>query len=901
MAYEKTSRRTFNPANITVNRGDSMSQYGATATQAAFKKIGDQQNLLDKKLGEYKADEKLEGTKLAESTDMVMEDRIFTKKDGTTSTYSIPVKYNKPEDLIQTSWASNTYDEQIEKSYTDAIITSGNEMILAEKSLQNTSTDYSLSIAEVDALFTANLSGPLDALQETVPERYSQYVATKINTLVSAAKSEIATKHHTNLVGMAQKTGDITRTEHESTFITTLFTNTKEKNLLELETTKVQQEEASLGGDKKAKTWITETYPAEKEMIELASNLKPFFEVDYGSVTSITETIYNLGVLEQAYNTGEVGDQLLLTSKEKLPMSVQEAGFNATDTKYRKKIQSTISRAKELLKERLQSRIDSSSSLDHVNATDRYRLGTVRFQSKPEKVIFGNELQTQNSDLLQNLVPKYLAIEKANFERKDMGTYSSTFNASNINEKLEDGSYRYKNERRKFYSYVAGKYKNLPTFMANDIKDRLSSVVANFADGSITDHKQNIEDLVNSGAVDIARGVMLDDKMGKPMFITMLHNIPGIEDDEIKIFKRIMTTFDGSVSADRATTHIISILKREQELKNIGSGSAMKQFLSKTKFASVDDLNIKIDESIKDLISGKFASTDIKISSRYSQAIRQRVVEELMLSVESTQTNKISGIVDDVVETVANRLEKNNRYGATTFTEGRGETKDDTENNEGPKNYGQWPLDMFFIKTEPDFTGFTKTEEGEYTDEYIEYGMKTREIEKNGGRRGRTQAWKKINNMLIEAVMDPEIKPENRQFDFATKLVIGENVFLEPTNDNQYSASKVVYQAVFYATPGGPPTFLKNLKGNVINFDRTFIENIAKDNATPETKVEELQSEMPLSSRIGIMLDLGVQAISPAYAVAAEEKRKERKEEKDKFEKFLKEQDKFERKKEEDF
>ena len=193
-----------------------------------------------------------------------------------------------------------------------------------------------------------------------------------------------------------------------------------------------------------------------------------------------------------------------------------------------------------------------------------YRLGTVRFQSKPEKVIFGNELQTQNSDLLQNLVPKYLAIEKANFERKDMGTYSSTFNASNINEKLEDGSYRYKNERRKFYSYVAGKYKNLPTFMANDIKDRLSSVVANFADGSITDHKQNIEDLVNSGAVDIARGVMLDDKMGKPMFITMLHNIPGIEDDEIKIFKRIMTTFDGSVSADRATTHIISILKREQ-------------------------------------------------------------------------------------------------------------------------------------------------------------------------------------------------------------------------------------------------------------------------------------------------------------------------------------------------
>lgn len=896
MAYEKTRRQSFNPANITVNRGDSMAQYGATATQAKFQQISDQQNLLDKKLGDYIGEEKLEGTKLAESTDMVMEDRTFTKADGTTSMYSIPVKYNKPEHLIKTSWSANTYDDHIEKAYTDAIITSANEIILAEKSLQKTSTDYSLSIAEVDALFKNNVDGPLGALQETVPDRYSQYVTTKINTMVAAANSEIATKHHTNLVGMAVERGNISRTEHESTFITTLFSNVKAKNLSELEITKAEQKEAALSGDKKAQAWLTETYPAEKEMIELSSKLKPFFEVDYSNATSITEAIYNLGVLEQAYNTGDVNDQLLLTSKEKVAMTIAEAGFDATNTKYRKKIQSTISRAKELLKERLQSRIDSSSSIDHVERTDNYRLGIVQFQSKDEKIIFGNELQTEDSDLLQKLVPQYLAIEKANFERKKMGAYSSTFNAANINEKLEDGSYRYKEERTKFYSYVAGKYQNLPTFMARNVKDQLSSLVANFSDGSITDHKQSIEDLVNSSAIDIARGVMMDDKMGKPMFIAMMHNIPGIEDDEIKLFKRIMTTFDGSISHDAASTHLVNIVRREEELKKMGPGNAMKQFLSRTSFETQADLNIAVDDAILDLVSGKFASTDIKISGRYQIAVRQRVIEELMLSAESTQTNKIAGIVGETVTMVANRLEKSNRYGKTTFTEGKGRTKDDDENIEGPKNYGQWSLDMFFMKHEKAPPGYTKTELDEYTDEFKDYHYETHRIEKAGGRRGRTQAWTKINNMLNDEVNEVEV--ENRQFDYATKMVIGENVFLEPTNDNQYSASKVVYQAVFYPTPGGPPMFLKDKKGNVIQFDRTFIKDIAKDNKKPETKVEELVAKMGLGSKIMTSLEITGQVISkafmhPGYEKALKEKQAKAKKEKDDWVEFMKKQNAF--------
>ena len=50
MAYQKSRRTQFNPADIRVNRGQSLSQFGSTYSQAAFKQVDEAQNLLDKKL-----------------------------------------------------------------------------------------------------------------------------------------------------------------------------------------------------------------------------------------------------------------------------------------------------------------------------------------------------------------------------------------------------------------------------------------------------------------------------------------------------------------------------------------------------------------------------------------------------------------------------------------------------------------------------------------------------------------------------------------------------------------------------------------------------------------------------------------------------------------------------------
>ena len=82
MAFEKTRKQGFNPANITVNRGNAKAQFGQQVFADRMALIDTQQNFIDKKLDDYIGEQKLEGTKVAESTEMVMEERVFTNEDG---------------------------------------------------------------------------------------------------------------------------------------------------------------------------------------------------------------------------------------------------------------------------------------------------------------------------------------------------------------------------------------------------------------------------------------------------------------------------------------------------------------------------------------------------------------------------------------------------------------------------------------------------------------------------------------------------------------------------------------------------------------------------------------------------------------------------------------------------
>ena len=97
---------------------------------------------------------------------------------------------------------------------------------------------------------------------------------------------------------------------------------------------------------------------------------------------------------------------------------------------------------------------------------------------------------------------------------------------------------------------------------------------------------------------------------------------------------------------------------------------------------------------------------------------------------------------------------------------------------------------------------------------------------------------------------------------------------------NQFDSSKVIYQAVFYSSPGAQPYYMKNYKGNAITYQRKDILQIAQDNETIKTKIEDLVIEKSLSRKIDDAFSLTGEILSTNIKDINEKERAKRAEEK---------------------
>ena len=879
MAYQRSKRTQFNPADIRVNRGQSLSQFGSTYAQAAFKQVDEVQNLLDKKLDDYIAAQKLEGTELAEGTQIIKETQEFVNEDGTVMTYDVPVSYDRPEKLIKTKWAANSYDEQIQKTYTDSLIGSLNEIVLNEKQQQKMTVDYDQTVPESKLLFETNVSEGVNALRGTVPERYRNYFDEKTKQFVNAATTELTNRQVVKREKYFSALGKNNRDEADSYHVANLLnTNYKEKDNA-LEEQYDEQAQALANGDANAKIWIDETYPAMLEMNEMAKFIAPYFQVDYNDPNSILKTIHNLNTLEQIFNNesnpnlmikGENGEELTIKS-------LRDAGYNVDNIVNRKKFQSTFSRAKELLKERLDKRNDETSALDHKYRTDNLPLKMRAYQTDKGKKEFADMLLIKGSKLNDEIIPEFIAYLALENKRKGLGPYNTKFSSDNM---FEPG-----NEVmvQQYFTYVAGKYQVLPTLLNNELKDNASSLVALVDKGEIgADTRQLIEKVINLPSFKMVRGIIMNDKSGDARFISVLDNVPNITDDEIRLMNKIFRMYAQDPNPNDASNRIVNVLRQEKENE--------KNFIKRSGFEDAAEINETIEATLLSSLSSDLFDPDNIIDQRYMQVAKQAIYEELMLTNESFQRGRLGDIIPETVATVTKRLNKSGMYGESTFTTGRGYTSDDDENDENNRAFGMWSLNNQFIKEEDVPSGFTKTEPAEYTEEHIQYVLETKRIEAEGGRRGRTKAWKTVNNEIIAAIDDPKAKVENKQFDFSNKLELGRNVFLIPTSMNQFDSSKVIYQAVFYSSPGAQPYYMKNSKGNVITYSRKRVMEIAQDNETIKTKIEDLVIKKSLSRKIKDAVSLTGEILSSNFKDIKETERAKRAEEKKLFEE-LKKQD----------
>ena len=706
MAYQRSKRTQFNPADIRVNRGQSLSQFGSTYAQAAFKQVDEAQNLLDKKLDDYIEAQKLEGTELAEGTEIIKETQEFVNEDGAVMTYDVPVSYDRPEKLIKTKWAANTYDEQIQKTYTDSLIGTLNEIVLNEKQQQKMTVDYDQTVPESKLLFETNVSEGINALRNTVPERYRNYFDEKTKQFVSAATTELTNRQVVKREKYFSALGKINRDEADSYHVANLLnTNYKEKDNA-LEEQYDEQAQALANGDANAKIWLEETYPAMKEMNEMAKFIAPYFQVNYNDPKSILKAVHNLNTIEQIFNNesnpnlmikGENGEDLTIKS-------LRDAGYNVDNIVNRKKFQSTFSRAKELLKERLTVRDDEISALDY-----KYRADNLPLKMRPSETIkvredFAKYLSIAGSDLNDEIVPEFIAYLALENKRKGLGPYNTKFNSDNMDQPEHVGMLQ------QYYTYVAGKYQVLPTLLNKQLTDNAGSLVSLVNTGQLSgDTRQLIEKVINLPAFKMVRGIIMNNKSGDARFISILENVPGIDDDQIRLLNQMFRMYAQDPNPNDASNRIINVLIQQKENE--------KNFIKRSGFEDAAEINEAIEANILSSLSSDLFDPDNIIDQRYMQVAKQAIYEELMLTNESFQKGRLENIIPETVATVTKRLNKSGMYGESTFTTGRGYTADDDENDENNRAFGMWSLDNEFLKKENVPPGFTKTREDEYTEE----------------------------------------------------------------------------------------------------------------------------------------------------------------------------------------
>ena len=122
MAFEFQKSRSFNPAEIRVNRGDQLKRSSQSIAQSEFSLSESTRRFVDNQTEKTKVYEQNRAKKLAAGAEIIFEDVTYTGADGIERTRKLAKGYKTPENLIGTSWAAVTFDEEVAKVYADAAV-----------------------------------------------------------------------------------------------------------------------------------------------------------------------------------------------------------------------------------------------------------------------------------------------------------------------------------------------------------------------------------------------------------------------------------------------------------------------------------------------------------------------------------------------------------------------------------------------------------------------------------------------------------------------------------------------------------------------------------------------------------------------------------------------------------
>lgn len=816
MAFEFQKRRLFNPATIGVNRGRALERAAQQQGAAGFNLSEGLRRFVDNTTAETKKYEEERSKKLGAGATIVYEDITYTGADGIERTRKIAKNYKTPENLLGTSWGAVTFDEEAAKAFSDAALGTANEILNMEKELSKENSRFDQDVAEVTSLFDANISEPIAALRETIPNEFKNIFDSNVKTNIERTRSAIADRQYNKILRYGRASFNKSAQDYDDQF-GSLFAGDPTEGLKLLEELKKEADQKALKGIESAHIWSTQLYKPYQLMLNAGVRAQRFLQIDYDSVDSLAQTHSNIKNLELLFNFQGQKVSLVNADGETESITLKDLGLDGTDNQIaRNKVMSVLSKQRTLITDLYSKKNIINKNLNYIKNTKQlqasgldYSIDEQTLSAKSDKIAFSQSL-IHGTEETKELVTEYLAIQ-------DMK--NTNLDEDNIYTSLEGP---------KFRNYLASKYHTLTNeqnlFLSGPGNDIAAQKKQN-PEGLLTRKPEIIRLLTSEAWLNATSGISQTEN-GTVVANNIFDKIPQLSADAQDEFDNLLFAASLTSSAEEAADLYI----RNAVLEPKANDVFFKEIYDETSGA--------ISLAIEKVVSKEFSDVNFGADNILGHNFYNKISRQVKINLAQTKTKKS---IESETLKIMNRLIKNEDYGFSEYSFtylGSTDDADEIDYDNG-KVFTRYSTDKYFnthpsrlpIDKEPVYDPLTLMPlyDENYLKHIEEYGA-TGTTKRNSMEK--TALYYEIQNEIIEKANLKNIK--NKQFAIEEELILGKNLKLvsigQPVN-----ADGVVYQVMYLPNPDGSnarPMTTDGINGANIQYTRQELERRSANNNT---------------------------------------------------------------------
>ena len=849
MAFEFQKTRSFNPAEIRVNRGDQLKRSSQSIAQSEFSLSESTRRFVDNQTEKTKVYEQNRAKKLAAGAEIIFEDVTYTGADGIERTRKLAKGYKTPENLIGTSWAAVTFDEEVAKVYADAAVTTANSIINQEKEIMQQNSTFTQSVAETTAMFDANIQEPLDKLRETIPDEMKTIFEFAVKKNTDQTRAVIANRQFEKVKSYNTARFNKIAVDFENQF-GSLWAGDPEEGINLLEDIKIQAEQQELKQVAGAHIWLNSLYPAYKRMFEAGGQAQKFLQIDYESADSIAVGHSNIKNLELLLNFQDQKVPLVDNEGNIQNVTLKDFGLDGKDNQIaRGKVMSVLAKQRGLLTDLYTTSKKQDKISSYIENTRRLQAGgqdhTVdpnSLKAEGDYIYAASQLDQAGSKLNKELVAEFM---------NEYPNVTPTIDADNILVSDQAGAYK---------QWVAAKYHIIGAQAHREVVGFAQNITGKSQE-EIVGLKGDIVNFLSKESFRNATGAIYRTDKGKTIYTSLINKLPNMNDDQEREMANLISAVRITNTAEEAADLYIR--------NRVVAPRVNNDFFKSTYGEEIGT----ITNEINDIVKSEYSEVNFGADNMMAFNFLSDVNKQVKLNLASTTIKK-----DIEAETirVMERLINKAGYGHSEYAYGFAVATDDPDeiDFDTGKVFTKWSTDEFFnthpsrlpkdYEVPPGTSGLQNPFElvAIYDPNYLEHleefgqtgSVKRQELMK-------TPLYYEIQNELNDAVNIHNTS--NPQFQIEEQLELGKNVKLitigRPANEDA-----VVYQYMYLPNKEGERARpITDALGNNLTISRKELQARIGDSNTNVDK--HVKQNMNFKKVFERSTDLILQGFQPGY------------------------------------